>query len=132
MTAIAGQHQPEPIVKLTGIHVTLNSSAGPVHILKGIDLDIERGDTVSVVGPSGAGKSTMMMIMAGLESPSRGKVRVASHELTEMDEDIKRALEIGMPTAAGEVIGIDRLVMLLTNSHSIRDVVLFPQLKPEK
>ena len=87
LTAIAGQHQPEPIVKLTGIHVTLNSSAGPVHILKGIDLDIERGDTVSVVGPSGAGKSTMMMIMAGLESPSRGRVRVASHELTELDED---------------------------------------------
>jgi putative ABC transport system ATP-binding protein len=77
----------ENMVRLEGVHLSLESAAGTVNILRGIDLSIGAGETVGLVGPSGSGKSTMMAIIAGLERPTEGRVRVAKTELGSLSED---------------------------------------------
>ena len=77
----------ETILSLRGVGLTLAGNAGPVEILRGIDLDVARGETVGLVGPSGSGKSSLLMLMGGLERASAGVVRALGHDLTTMDED---------------------------------------------
>ncbi len=74
-------------VFLQDVQVTLPSRAGPVAILRGCDLKAEAGEAVGLVGPSGSGKTTILMVIAGLEAVTVGKVEVAGQDLTALDED---------------------------------------------
>jgi putative ABC transport system ATP-binding protein len=76
-----------PIVELADVRLKLASTAGEVNILRGINLTVRRGESVAIVGPSGSGKSTLLMVMAGLERPSSGLVRIAGQDLAPLDED---------------------------------------------
>lgn len=77
----------EPAIALKDVHLTLGDGAGRVHILKGVTLEIEAGQSVGLVGPSGSGKSTLLMVMAGLERADDGSVQVAGSELGPLSED---------------------------------------------
>ncbi len=74
-------------IEIADLHLTLNSDAGPVRVLRGIDLHIQPGETVGVVGPSGSGKTSMLMVMAGLENATSGIVSIAGQKLGGLDED---------------------------------------------
>jgi putative ABC transport system ATP-binding protein len=76
-----------PFVQVRGLRLTVPSAAGPVNILRGIDLDIAAGEAVAVVGPSGSGKTSLLMVLAGLERASAGSVRLGGQTLTGMNED---------------------------------------------
>ncbi|MBW2690977.1 MAG: ABC transporter ATP-binding protein [Deltaproteobacteria bacterium] len=77
----------EPMVDIVDLHLSLVGGAGPVNILRGVNLSIAGNETISIVGPSGAGKTTLLMALSGLEKPTSGSVRVAGTDLTLISED---------------------------------------------
>ena len=80
----------ESILEVQNITKEVNSPEGVLTILKDVNLTINSGDVTSIVGPSGSGKTTLLAIMAGLDLPSRGRIKLLGHEITTMNED-KRA-----------------------------------------
>ena len=72
---------------LADIRLTLAGTAGEVNILRGIDLTVRRGETIGIVGPSGSGKTSLLMVVAGLERPTSGKIRAAGIDMGSLDED---------------------------------------------
>ncbi len=77
----------EAVLSLKDAQLTLSGNAGAVEILKGISLDVARGETLGLVGPSGSGKSSLLMLMGGLERATGGQVQALGQELTTMNED---------------------------------------------
>ena len=77
----------DPVVKLRGTRLALEGNAGRVQILKSIDLDVVRGESLGLLGPSGSCKSSLLMLIGGLDHATGGSVNVLGRDLTAMDED---------------------------------------------
>ncbi len=74
----------DPLLKLAGVWKTYDAGDVAVHALRGIDLEVERGEYVAVMGPSGSGKSTLMHILGCLDTPTKGTYRLAGEEVAEL------------------------------------------------
>lgn len=83
-----------PLV-LSSVTLTLPSSAGPVNILRGVDLHVAAGERVAIIGPSGSGKSSLISVAAGLERPTSGTVNLFGQDLARLDEDGRARLRRG-------------------------------------
>jgi len=85
--SLAGDDAADSLIVARDLRFRVAGAAGEVNILRGVDLDIRRGEAVGLVGPSGSGKTSLLMLLAGLEKPTGGTLRVAGRDLGGMDED---------------------------------------------
>jgi len=76
-----------PMLRARDVHQRFLGKEGPLTILDGIDLNVDKGETIAIVGASGSGKSTLLGLLAGLDRPSRGSIELAGQELTALDDD---------------------------------------------
>ncbi len=87
--AVAAAEAADGIVHARGIHKTYDTGAVRTHALRGVDLRVERGETVGIMGPSGCGKTTLLNCLAGLEDFEVGEVRIDGTPLRGMSDNAK-------------------------------------------
>jgi putative ABC transport system ATP-binding protein len=84
---LADRGEPEPVVVATGVVRRFGAGETSVTALRGVTVEIARGRLTAVMGPSGSGKSTLMHILAGLDKPTEGSVRIQDTEITDLNDD---------------------------------------------
>ncbi len=96
------------MLSCTNLDKTVETASGPLAILKAITLEIKSGETAAITGVSGSGKSTLLGLLAGLDVPSRGRIRLAGHEISSLDEDARAAIRqrfVGFVFQSFQLIG---------------------------
>jgi len=108
----------EPIISVQHVYKSVTDSTGTLDILRDIDFALAPRETAAVVGASGSGKSTLLSIVAGLDTPTRGTVKLAGHDLFLLDEDERAALR------ARQVGFVFQSFQLMGNLTALENVML--------
>ena len=106
------------MIAVKRVHKSVTDSTGTLSILRDIDFELLRGQTVAIVGASGSGKSTLLSIVAGLDTPTQGTVQLDGHDLFALDEDQRAALR------AQKVGFVFQSFQLLGNLTALENVML--------
>ena len=109
---------PESILSVRGLCKEVQDASGKLAILRDISFELGAGQTVAIVGASGSGKSTLLGILAGLDTPSAGSVRLAGQDLFALDEDERAALR------ARHVGFVFQSFQLMPNLNALENVML--------
>ncbi|WP_286877375.1 ATP-binding cassette domain-containing protein, partial [Delftia sp. 67-8] len=86
------QSTAQPLIEVEHVFKSVSDSTGTLDILRDIDLRFAARETVAIVGASGSGKSTLLSILAGLDTPTRGTVRLQGQDMFALDEDARAAV----------------------------------------
>lgn len=108
----------EPIISVQHVHKSVTDSTGTLAILRDIDFSLRPRETAAIVGASGSGKSTLLSIVAGLDTPTGGTVRLAGQDLFKLDEDERAALR------ARQVGFVFQSFQLMGNLTALENVML--------
>jgi putative ABC transport system ATP-binding protein len=106
----------QPLVRLQGVSKSYGTGPNRLHVLDGVDLELRRGETTSLVGRSGSGKSTLISLIAGLMRPDAGHVHVGGQRTDELDEADRARLRA---ERIGVVLQSDNLIPFLTAVENV-------------
>src|SRR5246500_4634146 len=84
MVRVDGSASSNSLIKVRGLDKTYHRGGEEIHVLQGLNLDVDKGDFVAFMGPSGSGKTTLLNLLGGLDVPTRGSITVAGDEITHM------------------------------------------------
>jgi putative ABC transport system ATP-binding protein len=87
MVSVDGRSGATSLIQVRGLDKTYRRGGEEIHVLQGLNLDVDKGEFVSFMGPSGSGKTTLLNLMGGLDVPSRGSITVDGDEITHMSRN---------------------------------------------
>ncbi len=105
-----------PIIQASGLRKTIQTGTHRVDILRGIDLEVPRGQFLAIMGPSGSGKTTLLGLLAGLDTPTEGRIWIDGEEITGLDED---AVAVVRGRKVGFVFQSYQLIPTLTAEENV-------------
>lgn len=116
----------EVMIRAENLGKTVGTSEGQLTILKGINLEIKESESVAIVGASGSGKTTLLGLLAGLDTPTTGKVYLDRRELTALSEEQRAVVR-------GQVVGfVFQTFQLLSSLTALENVMLPSELKGDR
>ena len=120
------------VIHVRGLTKELPLGKVTVHALRGVNMDVYRGEMISIVGPSGSGKSTLLGLIGGLDSPTKGTIEIDGVDITPMNEDQLTQIR---NEKIGFIFQFFNLIPTLTALENVALPIQFahrPQFKPEK
>ncbi|MGH8453891.1 MAG: ABC transporter ATP-binding protein [Nevskiales bacterium] len=109
-------------IEARNVHKEISSGEALLTILQGVDLTVATGESVAILGASGSGKTTLLSLLAGLDLPTRGEIRIEGQSLGELDEDDRAGLR------AGRVGFVFQSFQLLVGFNALENVMLAAEL----